>query len=207
MVEEHFFSDLDPPKGRTMNTTDLSELLRREKLRFLVAANGGISLPAAGALYWIALGIAGGFLDHSLWTYAALFGSGLIFPLGLLLSKPMKANLTAASPLGSLLLPAFTSMFLSYPVSMTAAYSNVSIAPLAFSIGMSLHWPVVGWMYGSRVCYVHAPVRAILVTACWLLFPDLRFILIPFVVAAIYLVTIAGIRSEVSAAKSVLTAE
>lgn len=185
-----------------MDATVLPQLLKEEKRNFLIRANGGISLPAAGALYWLALGLAGFYLDQSHWTYAALFGSGLIFPLGLLLSKPLKANLMVQSPLGSLFFPAFMSMFLSYPVSMTAAYYNVSIAPLAFSIGMSLHWPVIGWMYGSRICYVHALARAILVTACWFVFPDHRFTLIPFVVATLYLMTVAGLSREVANAKA-----
>jgi hypothetical protein len=185
-----------------MDATVLPQLLKEEKRNFLIRANGGISLPAAGALYWLALGLAGFYVDQSHWTYAALFGSGLIFPLGLLLSKPLKANLMVPSPLGSLFFPAFMSMFLSYPVSMTAAYYNVSIAPLAFSIGMSLHWPVIGWMYGSRICYVHALARVILVTACWFVFPDHRFTLIPFVVAVIYLITVVGLSNEVATAKA-----
>jgi hypothetical protein len=185
-----------------MNSSDLTRLLLAEKRRLLISANAGISLPMAGAIYWCLLGAAGVLLDQSRWTYAALFGSGLIFPLGLILSKPMKSNLMVSSPLSSLFFPALTSMFLSYPVSMIAALTNIAIAPLAFAIGMSLHWPVIGWVYGTKVCLYHAVVRVVLVTACWLEFPESRFVLIPFLVAAIYLVTVIGLHREVLRAKS-----
>ena len=37
-------------------------------------------------------------------------------------------------------------------------------APLTLAIGMTLHWPIIGWAYASRVCYAHAIARIAVVT-------------------------------------------
>ena len=70
-----------------------TEAFRSAQRRLLAKANGGVSLPVAGALYWLALGVAGFFLPERLWIFCAAFGSGLIFPLGLLLARPLRSNL------------------------------------------------------------------------------------------------------------------
>lgn len=180
---------------------NLQEEIKREKARCLVEANGGISLPASGMIYWLALGIAGFFLNKAMWTYGAMYTSGLILPLGFLLSKPLKANLKVKSPLSSIIFPAFVGMGLSFSVTIAVIYANINLVPLAFSVGMTLHWPAIGWMYGSRVCLIHAIARTAAVTFCYFAFPEYNFTLIPFVVALAYFVTIFGLKMEVKAAK------
>lgn len=94
------------------------------------------------------------------WTWVALFTSGLIFPLGLLLSKPFKSNLMVkTTPLSKLIFPAMLAMLLSLPITVAVTFVNVSLVPLTLGIGMSLHWPVIGWMYNSKTCLLHALVR------------------------------------------------
>ena len=59
--------------------------------------------------------------------------------------------------------------------------------PLILAVGMSQHWPVIGWSYGKPALYsAHAIVRALGALAIWALIPDGRF-MIPFWVAAVYL--------------------
>ncbi len=89
-----------------------TEELKLEKSKYFIEANGGISLPAAGFIYWLALGIAGFYLDPKMWAITGFFSSGLIFPIGLLLSKPLKANLMVKHPLAGLVMPAMMAMFL-----------------------------------------------------------------------------------------------
>lgn len=184
--------------------TTFEKQFELEKKKFLVDANFGISLPAAGALYWLALGIAGFYLDPHTWSVFGFFGSGLIFPIGLMLSKPLKANLNAKSPFSSLAMPAVASMFLSWPLIIAGFMTDPMLVPLFLAIGMSLHWPAIGWMYGSEVCMFHALVRVILVSILWYFLPEMRFTVIPLVVSGIYVVTIFGMRREINAAKLIL---
>ena len=181
---------------------NISEELVFEKKKYIIEANGGISLPAAGVVYWLALGVAGFYLEPNEWALLGFITSGLIFPLGMLLSKPLKANLMVKTPLSSLIFPAMVSMFLIWPIIIAGYLTSISLVPLFLAIGMSLHWPAIGWMYGSRVCLIHAIIRVGLVTIIWFALPDYRFTAIPILVSLIYLFTIWGLKQEVRKAAS-----
>ncbi len=174
-----------------------SHQLDFEKSKYIVQTNGGITLPAAGFIYWLMLGAAGFFLKPNAWTLLSFFTSGLIFPLGLLLSKVFKSDLLAKNALSSLAMPAMTAMFLSWPMIIVGYTTDVSTVPLMLAIGMSLHWPVIGWMYGSKACLIHAISRVALVTILWFALPDYRFTVLPIVVSLIYFITIFALKNEV----------
>jgi hypothetical protein len=181
---------------------DLKELLVLEKRNFLIKANGGIALPAAGFIYWLAAGIAGFYLNPQLWIFAVSCGSGLLFPLGMLLANPMKSDITAKSEISSLLLPALLSMLTFWPLVFATSKSNPSFAPLAIGIGMSIHWPVIGWVYGLNKSFIgHHIVRVAGCTAIWFLLPDHRFTLLPLFIALVYFITVFVIRRDVQLAR------
>jgi hypothetical protein len=179
---------------------EFKDQLEAEKRNFFIRANGGISLPAAGCIYWLALGIAGFYLKPQTWFIVSAFTSGLIFPLGLLLSKPLKTDIKVPSPLNGLIAPALISMMMFWPLAIAGASSNVSFITLALAVGMGIHWPVIGWMYGRKVYLLHGVIRTIGATMLWYIFPEQRFVLIPVFVSLAYLITIFGIRREVAAA-------
>jgi len=78
--------------------------------------------------------------------------------------------------------------------------------PLILGIGMSIHWPVIGWTYGRTAIYTaHAVVRAIACIVLWNWFPSTRFTVLPFAVSATYLATIAAILIASSAGRKVRT--
>ncbi|MGA0560149.1 DUF7010 family protein [Larkinella sp. VNQ87] len=177
---------------------NFTELLDRERRHVFISSNGGIALPAAGAIYWLALGVAGFYLRPGLWMLVAFSASGLIFPLGLWLQKPLRANLMLKSPLAGLVGPALLSMMLSWPVTIAASGVHSSLAPLALAIGMSLHWPAIGWLFNCRVCHAHALVRVLVVTAIWYGFPAERFTAVPLAVALVYVLTVWGLIRSVT---------
>ncbi len=179
-----------------------TEELNIAKQNYFIQTNGGIALPAAGFIYWFALGICGFFVSQNTWALIGFFTSGMIFPLGLLLSKLLKSNIMAKGPLTSLVMPAMTAMFLSWGMIIPGYLADVSLTPLFIAIGMSLHWPVIGWMYGSKTCLAHAISRVVLVTLIWFALPEYRFTLIPLLVSLIYLITIFGLKKEVLKIKS-----
>lgn len=180
---------------------DFKEQQDQERRSLFLKANGGVSLPAAGVIYWLVVGIAGFYLPKELWTRLSLFATGAIFPLGLLLSKPLKADLMVKSPISSLFFPAFAAMVLSLPITIAVAYVDLQLVPLTLAIGMSLHWPVIGWMYNSKSCLIHAIVRVFLVTVIWFVFPEFRFTFLPIMVSLLYLFTIFGIKYELKKLK------
>lgn len=177
------------------------EALELGRSTYFVRTNGGISLPIAGFLYWLALGILGFYLKPETWCLTAFFTSGLIFPIGLALSRPFHSNIMLKAPLSGLVMPAMTAMFLSWPMTIAGYLTDTQLVPLFLAIGMSLHWPVIGWMYGSITCTFHAILRVALVTVLWFLEPTERFTLIPLLVSLLYLITVFGLKKEVAQRK------
>jgi len=185
-------------EGTDQVMMDLKAIIDAERKRYCVASGGGVSLPVAGALYWAVMGVLGLYLEPAQWAIAAAAGSGLIFPLGILLQVPMRSPfMKAKSPLSGVTMAAITAINLLWPIHVLLIGGFPEAAPLTLAIGMSLHWPIIGWAYASRVSLVHALVRVAAVTVIWYGFPDLRLTGIPFVVAGLYLFAAAGLRWEV----------
>jgi hypothetical protein len=174
---------------------ELRAAVRRDQLASFVRLKGGYTFPIAGAIYWVALGVAGYSLSPNDWILVAFIFSGTIFPLAWLLSHLLGVDfMKDKTATGDILGPAFTSMLLFYPIAFAAYGHAPQLVPLIVAIGMSQHWPIIGWSYGKPALYsAHAIARALGATAIWALIPDGRFTVIPFWVAAVYLATAAAI--------------
>lgn len=178
-----------------MDLEQLKAAVLADRLASYKRLRGGFPIPLAGVVYWAVLGWLGGQLPVEQWCFAAFVGSGAIFPMALLFAaifrNPFMKDRTAT---GDVLLPAFVSMLLFWPMIVAAVQVDAQLIPLILAIGMSLHWPVIGWSYGRTGLFsAHAIVRAVAVLAIWLYLPEARFTLLPFAVAGIYLVTVLAI--------------
>lgn len=174
---------------------ELKHALLADRLAAYKRLRGGFPIPLAGAVYWGVLAWLGTRLSLGPWCMAAFFGSGAIFPLALLFAaifrNPFMKDRTAA---GDVLLPAFISMLLFWPMIVAAIGTAPQLVPLILVIGMSLHWPVIGWSYGRAALYsAHSIVRAVAVLLIWLWMPEARLTLLPLAVAGVYLVTVLAI--------------
>lgn len=169
--------------------------IRRDQLGSFVRLKGGFPFPLAGAVYWLALGVAGYYLPLQSWNLAAFIFSGAIFPLAILLSKIFRSDfMKDSTATGDVLGPAFTAMLLFYAIAFPAYAYAPELVPLIIAVGMSQHWPVIGWSYGRPVLYsAHAVIRALGAMAIWLWLSDGRTTLLPFWVAAVYLGTVVAI--------------
>ncbi len=171
---------------------DLKQAVLEDRLASYARLRGGFPIPLAGMFYWATLGVAGYSLDLGSWSMLAFVGSGAIFPLALLFAKifnnPFMKDKTSVT---TLLVPAFIGMLLFWPMIIGAVQVAPVMVPLILAIGLSIHWPVIGWMYGRTSIYAgHAIIRALAVTGIWLAMPDDRLTLLPFSVAVVYLLTV-----------------
>lgn len=173
----------------------LREQVRRDQLSSFVRLKGGFPFPLAGAVYWIALGIAGFSLPLKSWNLAAFVFSGAIFPLAVVLSRVFRSDfMKDQTATGDVLGAAFTSMLLFYAIAFPAYAYAPDLVPLVVAVGMSQHWPVIGWSYGKPLLYsAHAVIRALGAAAIWIWLPESRTTLLPFWVAAVYLGTVVAI--------------
>jgi len=174
-----------------MTQDELKTALLVERQSAYGRLRGGAPVLLAGATYWGILTAIGYLVGGEVWYYAALFGSGSIFPLALLFARLMKNDfLKDRTAVTSVLAPAFIAMLLFWPMAIAALWEAPEVFPLILAIGLSLHFPVIGWSYGRTfLLSAHAVIRAIVVFAIWTLFPDERLTLIPLAVTFAYLVT------------------
>ena len=173
----------------------LRDELLRERRASYIRLRGAYPIPLVGVFYWSALGYLGSRVTPSRWTFWAMLLTGSIFPLGLLFAKIFRNKLVRERTVVSdLLFPTFVSMLLFWPMAIAAWRTNVQLVPLILAIGMSLHWPVVGWSFGRTSLYTaHTVARALICFLIWWLVPDGRFTWLPFSVGLVYIVTTAAI--------------
>lgn len=183
---------------------DLKAQLLRARLESYAALSGGYPVPLAGMIYWSALCVYGHVASLHNWSVIAFITSGLIFPLAVVLAKVLRKDfMKAKGPVDSVLAPAFIGMLLFWPSAIIAYEAAPQLVPLILAIGMSAHWPVIGWSYGRTPIYAaHAIVRAIAVTAIWVTGPEVyRITVLPGAVSLIYIITVIALFIDSGAVK------
>lgn len=171
---------------------DMKNELLAVRLGAYARLRGGYPIILAGTAYWLALALMSQFMEPVPLLQAAFGLSGLIFPLALVLAWiagiPFMKDRTVLSPV---LVPTFIAMLLFWPMLFIAtAESTAGVVMSILAIGLSLHWPVIGWTYGRTALFcAHAIIRAGLVFWIFYAFPDDRMLFIPLGVAACYGVT------------------
>ncbi|MGJ3230926.1 MAG: DUF7010 family protein [Oceanicaulis sp.] len=174
----------------------LEAAYREARLASYLRLRGGYPVALAGMVYWAALGVWGYSASLGQWAMAAFWGSGLLFPLAVMLSYVFKRPFIGApQAAGSLTAPVLISMLLFWPMAFAAgAIEAYELIPLILAIGMGLHWPAIGWSYGRSALYTaHAIIRAGLVLYIFVAFPEHRLTWMPLSVAGVYALSIAGI--------------
>jgi hypothetical protein len=154
-----------------------------------------LAMPIAGTIAWTGIGIAGALLSLEGAVWATFIGTGLIFYLGVLVSKFTGEDLLGQRSQGNF----FDRLFLStigmavlvYAIAIPFFMVQPRSVPLSVGILAGLMWLPFSVMIGHWVGYFHAISRTLLVVIAWFVFPAQRFVLIPAIIVAIYLVTIA----------------
>lgn len=151
-----------------------------------------IALPLAGTVVWTVVGCAGAVLPASTAALVLLFGSGVIFPLGLLLGRLLGEDVMGReNPLSRLMGAAVGMVNLLWPIHILFYLRDPSSLPLTVGIALGIHWIVFGWIAGHPAGAFHAVARTALVTAVWIALPEMRFVAVPAAVVGVYAVTIA----------------
>jgi hypothetical protein len=179
--------------------SELKETLKAHRRAQYLRLAGGFPIPLAGCVYWAFLGILGFYTDLGEWARIALPASGAIFPLALIFSVIFKCPfMKDKSAVGDVLLPAFIGMLLFWPLLIAAANMEPRLVPLILAIGMSIHWPVIGWSYGRTGLFsAHAIIRAVFCLFIFSTSPEQSTTWIPLGVAAIYAFTVLAILWDV----------
>ena len=178
-----------------------SELLDHERKQFFIQTYGSVYLPLIGIVFWPSLGVAGYFLSPQDLCFAVFFIIVILLPIALIAGKWLSKKLSLKSPLASLIFPALVPILMSFGITIPLYFTNISLVPLAFVLGLSFHWPAFGWMYNQRGFIIHSLVRTVLALSIWYFYPTHLFTLLPISVGFLYLVTACWLLLELSEAK------
>ena len=135
------------------------------------------SMPVAGMLFWGAVAVASRRLAPSMVAYVVLFGSGMIFPLALLIDRATGANRikrdNAANPLTQLFLRSIVMIVLLWPLAILAARAahDANLIVLGGAILMAIIWISYGWAADDPAGLQHAIGRCLGCYAAYVLAP------------------------------------
>jgi hypothetical protein len=153
-----------------------------------------IAVPIAGMIMWAVIGVLCTQLSPILSVWALFIGTGSIVGLGLFLSKFTGENLLDKSKpknaFDSLFMHTVVMALLTYAIAIPFFLVDYTSLPMTVGILTGLMWVPLSWSIQHWVGIFHTVSRTVLVLAAWYLYPEDRFVVIPFVIVAVYLVTI-----------------
>ena len=142
-------------------------------LRAEFLATSTQSMPIAGIVYWSIVAVAALYVTPNQLGYIVGFGSGMIFPFGLLIDllrgRKLK-KMSPGNPVGQLFFQSMGLVAMFWPLVIIAAIlaHSASLVVLGGAILMGLIWIPYGWAADDPVGLQHAVGRSILSYACFL---------------------------------------
>jgi hypothetical protein len=132
------------------------------------------SMPIAGILFWTAAAVASRLLTPVQLAYFIGFGSGCVFPLGLLIDRlrgrPMLQG-KSSNPVIAMFLQCLVLVILLWPLVIIGAIGRPGLVVLGGAILMGLVWVPYGWAADDAVGMRHTVARTLLCYAAYLLVP------------------------------------
>lgn len=159
-----------------------------------------LATPLAGMIVWSIIGFAGIFLPITATVWVLFIGTGSIVYLGLFISKFTGENfLDKTKPKNTfdrLFMFTVAQAALVYAIAIPFFLIDYSSLPLSVGILTGLMWLPFSWIINHWVGLFHGISRTFIIVLLWYLFPDLRFVTIPFAIVFIYLITIVILRTR-----------
>jgi len=153
-----------------------------------------IAFPLAGAIAWAIVGTAGLFLKGFAIEMLLFAATGSIVYLGLGLSRLTGEHAAsrgqAKNAFDSLFFLAVGSALLAYGIAIPFYMTEPTSLPLGVGVLTGLMWLPTSWLMQHWVGVFHGVARTAGCVALWYLFPEHRFVAIPFLIVAVYAVTI-----------------
>lgn len=155
---------------------NLAEAATLASLRAHFLGTSTTSTPIAGMIFWAAVAVASLLTTPLSTALVVTFGSGMIFPLAMLIDRLRGRNLTAGgtdNPLTKLFLTSVFIIAIMWPVMFFAAdrSGDANFVVLGGALLMGLIWIPYGWAAADPSGLQHALGRAIGSCAAFLLCP------------------------------------
>ncbi|HEY5548341.1 MAG TPA: hypothetical protein VIL17_01950 [Coriobacteriia bacterium] len=178
-----------------------------DRAGFAAATKKGIGLPIAGAAFWIAASAIFLLVPPKPAGFVVMVGTGLVFPLGILISRLLKGDIFAKEPplsdLGGIL--AAVQLFY-WPIIILCMLVFPVWLPFVLAVLFGSHFLPYGWLYQSRGYYFLGIAVPVVAAATALMGPSVSHAYTAPATAAIYVLGCAVVLNEVAALPPVMGA-
>ncbi len=171
-----------------MNTnTKTKRTLEEQREEF--ANRKFIATPLSGLIIWLIIGVSGLVFPVETTVWILFIGTGSIVYLALFISKFTGENfLDKTKPKNT-----FDTLFL-FSVGQAVLIYSIAIdytsLPLTVGILTGTMWVPFSWIIKHWVGIFHSVARTLVCVLLWYLFPDDRFVVIPFAIVLLYIITL-----------------
>jgi hypothetical protein len=153
-----------------------------------------LAMPIAGTIAWAGIGVAGAILPLEAAAWALFIGTGMIFSLGVVVARFTGEDLLGRESKGNyfdkVFFHAVGMAILVYAIAIPFFLVEPTSLPMSVGILSGLMWIPFSALINHWVGLFHGIARTVLLVVAHYAFPDLRFVTIPAIIVAIYLVTI-----------------
>lgn len=167
--------------------------LQQQRVEF--ANSSFLATPLAGLVAWLITGVAALILPVYYVVWTLFIATGSIVYLGMFISKFTGENfLDKKKPkneFDQLFMLTVLQALLVYSIAIPFFLIDYSSLPMTVGILTGLMWVPFSWIIKHWIGMFHAIVRTIVVLVLWYTIPDYRFVVIPFAIVGIYIITIA----------------
>lgn len=159
-----------------------------------------LATPLAGTFVWCIIGISGLIWNDIVTAWILFVGTGCIVYLALFISKYTGENfLDSTKPkneFDKLFMFTVLQALLVYSIAIPFFLIDHSSLPMTIGILTGLMWLPFSWIINHWVGIFHTTARTSLILMLWYIFPESRFINIPFAIVFIYVVTILILKNR-----------
>lgn len=159
-----------------------------------------LATPIAGLIAWSVVGIAGLILSTQATVWVLFVATGCIVYLGMFISRFTGENfLDKEKPkneFDTLFFFTVGQAILVYAIAIPFFIIDYTSLPLTVGILTGLMWLPFSWIIQHWVGIFHTLTRTIVVLLLWYLLPEYRFVVIPFAIVVIYIITIVILRNR-----------
>lgn len=158
-----------------------------------------LAMPLAGTIMWTIIGLSGIFFSDLITVWTLFIGTGSIVYLGLFLSRFTGDQISMKeenNTFDHLFLLSTGMSLLVYAIAIPFFLIDVTSLPLTVGILTGLMWMPLSWIIQHWIGIFHAVSRTLSVLLAWYLWPEMRFVAIPFIIVTIYLISIIFLRKR-----------
>lgn len=159
-----------------------------------------LATPIAGLIAWFFVGLSGLTMSIQGQVWTLFIATGSIVYLSLFISKFTGEDfLDKKKPkneFDKLFFLTVGQAVLVYAIAIPFFLVDYSSLPLTVGILTGLMWLPFSWIIHHWVGIFHSLIRTITILLLWYLFPESRFVYIPFAIVVIYVITLIILKQR-----------